>query len=1172
MKTTGDQHLFFMKTFSNTKIFVSLAITVMVMFSSASPVNAKAESSAENTECPASDPLVNGYFQSNINSWTIYPASGGGTATFISNYTDSENDSRSGLIRLYKTQYGDGDRMNIRQSVYLCSGTYTVSVGWLNLITYQGNNEIQVTDDPYGSYSQSSGSLGHFSTFTTSEYSFTITTSGNYLIHVVPGHDQSGNSDAYIDSISLSRTGGWVPTQNNLILINQPDALSTYPDIRGNGYTVVVVDSGINASHPKFANKILYQYDYVNNDSTAQDDGDGHGTAVASIIVDVCPECKLVILKIGSDGWDPSHSGRIESALRWVIENRANYNIVAVNLSQGDQTLFNIGQTFSIFHDEIATLSNANVSFVAPSGNGFFLPHLGVQGATYPASDTYAIGVGAVFDSNMGSYSDGSGASATTSAADVIAPFSDRHTDLVPVFAPGVNIVVADASGSGTTTVSGTSFAAPHVTGAIALIQNRSKVFRGTYLTTARIKELLNTTGANIVDGDDENDNVTNTNNTFKRLDVLAAMNEVQALKGVNILGDPNMEADPGIGEDQWFMGETNGEWGRVHIYPADVIGQLLYGTAQCGTGYQAIGKKIDPFTVFGTPTQYYTSMVNQFDWPGGPMYYRFSVRSRNNFSASSTAHIRVYLVKMSDSSSLSIADSVLVTEWSWRDIFGQVGSGNIDAGFYRLYIEMAPNSDPDDTIFVDNFAISDQPPVRPCDPPSGTPTPTPTGTITPSATPNIPAPTPISLTNCNFEAAKTGWIFSGNSYVALAGGPVGPQYGVAKSDVRPSIANNFTIPTTANTFIQIFARGNLWIQLRNMNTNGVIDLYPPTFAPVYTDWTQLTFKTLLGSGPYRLELNAYDAYGSGLATADYDGLSISINGIVNSSCNSTPTPGPTSFVTPSATPTGTPHTPTNTPTSPPPTATRTPQPTTTPQATYTPQPSSTPQPTHTQSGANQTATAQGTTVPTYTPNPTYTPRPPDVDCPGCNVPQQPPPSPEMDCIRPIMFWEVAQWVDYSRCEIIKFFSWSEVNTQQLIVAGAYANTLEPFGTFHEFYQATDAFLGLWESYNWINTGFTGVGTYTRPDIVTVARRALSGDIDLDINSTNNSAFYAAYTQEILFCQLKFEDIFSTRVSEGVCVIWSLLFMTGIQQWIQFFFDLACYALLFRGIFTFMKG
>ena len=48
------------------------------------------------------------------------------------------------------------------------------------------------------------------------------------------------------------------------------------------GVTVAVVDSGVQATHPDLAGRVLAGYDFVNNDADPSDDN-GHGTAVAGV-------------------------------------------------------------------------------------------------------------------------------------------------------------------------------------------------------------------------------------------------------------------------------------------------------------------------------------------------------------------------------------------------------------------------------------------------------------------------------------------------------------------------------------------------------------------------------------------------------------------------------------------------------------------------------------------------------------------------------------------------------------------------------------------------------------------------------------------------------------------------------------------------------------------------
>jgi hypothetical protein len=150
--------------------------------------------------------------------------------------------------------------------------------------------------------------------------------------------------------------------------------------------------------------------------------------------------------------------------------------------------------------------------------------------------------------------------------------------------------------------------------------------------------------------------------------------------------------------------------------------------------------------------------------------------------------------------------------------------------------------------------------------------------------------------------------------------------------------------------------------------------------------------------------------------------------------------------------------------------------------------------------------------------------------------------------------------VDYARCDIITFMSWSESNTEELQNYSDLMSQYEPFGTFTEVADAIEAGTSLFNSYDWVNTGYASQYTVARPNIISLAQGALGGTTSF----TPDSAFMTLYNTEWNYCSLQMVSIFSSNVANGVCVVWTFLQVTGIREWIQFFFDFASWALFFR--------
>src|SRR5205807_3241141 len=181
-------------------------------------------------------------------------------------------------------------------------------------------------------------------------------------------------------------------------LIGLDRSFAGYP-YRGDGYTVAVIDTGIDYTHAAlgggWGKRVVAGWDFVNNDADPIDDN-GHGTHVAGIIgssdatyTGIAPNVHFVALKV-LDASGSGSFGAVEDALQWVIDHRAQFNIVAVNLSlgSGDYT----SNPYTFLDTDLSSLTQQGVFIAVASGNNFYSFN-SQQGLAYPAVDPYAVSV-----------------------------------------------------------------------------------------------------------------------------------------------------------------------------------------------------------------------------------------------------------------------------------------------------------------------------------------------------------------------------------------------------------------------------------------------------------------------------------------------------------------------------------------------------------------------------------------------------------------------------------------------------------------------------------------------------------------------------------------------------------------------------------------------------------
>ncbi len=251
----------------------------------------------------------------------------------------------------------------------------------------------------------------------------------------------------------------------SLPLVGQPQVAAQ--GNLGAGTSVAVLDTGVDYTKTAFGSctapgvpascKVVYAKDFAPGDGKL--DSDGHGTNVAGIMAGVAPGTKIIALDVFGAG-GTANSSDILSAISWVIANKSTYNIVAMNLSLGSGK-FTQAVTNGIYNTAVAQARAAGVLTIAASGNDGYTNSL-----SQPAATAGVVSVGAVYDSNMGGFNWGSPLRCTdkTSAADKVTCFSNSASFLT-LLAPGSQILAAGI------TEGGTSQAAPHVAGAVAVLR-----------------------------------------------------------------------------------------------------------------------------------------------------------------------------------------------------------------------------------------------------------------------------------------------------------------------------------------------------------------------------------------------------------------------------------------------------------------------------------------------------------------------------------------------------------------------------------------------------------------------------------------------------------------------------------------------------------------------------
>jgi len=264
---------------------------------------------------------------------------------------------------------------------------------------------------------------------------------------------------------------------------NDIDAPEAWENTTGSPeYLIGVVDSGVDWDHPDLNANIwtnpgeipgnstdddgngyvddVRGWDFLDTDNDPGDTIVGHGTQVAGVIaaelndvgtgdgvVGVAPNAKIIPLRVGAAG-GPDPDATV-AAINYLVDLKTDHeqDIRAINISLG------FWPSWAAFATAIDEAEDAGILIIAAAGN-------------YPGGldiDTYPVYPASYTNDNVITV-------AASDDADDLSSFSNYGDVSVDLVAPGEGIYTTEMGGGTAEDIDGTSFAAPAVAGAVALV------------------------------------------------------------------------------------------------------------------------------------------------------------------------------------------------------------------------------------------------------------------------------------------------------------------------------------------------------------------------------------------------------------------------------------------------------------------------------------------------------------------------------------------------------------------------------------------------------------------------------------------------------------------------------------------------------------------------------
>jgi subtilisin family serine protease len=227
---------------------------------------------------------------------------------------------------------------------------------------------------------------------------------------------------------------------------------SFWRQTEGEGIKVAVFDTGVDYRHPDLRNAIASSRDFTGSDTGVADTA-GHGTHVAGIIaarrnnrgiIGVAPACDLYSAKVLGDNGHGNWK-RISKAIDWAIEKKV--DIISMSLG-APRAPSGVGKAID------RAIDKGIIVICAAGNDGSRL-----DSVNYPAKYPLTVAVGAINrKKRLARYS------SIGPQVDIVAPGDRIHSTWL---------------GGGYAVISGTSMAAPFVTGIAALMLSKHRQYGG---------------------------------------------------------------------------------------------------------------------------------------------------------------------------------------------------------------------------------------------------------------------------------------------------------------------------------------------------------------------------------------------------------------------------------------------------------------------------------------------------------------------------------------------------------------------------------------------------------------------------------------------------------------------------------------------------------------------